>query len=208
MKNLAIFSSGGGSNLKAIYSSIVSKLINARIAMVVSNNPNSGSIEFAKECKINYFIINKQICPDRYKRENIILEELIKRKIDLICLAGYMKLIPEKIINHYRNCILNIHPSLLPKHGGKGFYGKNVHESVIASGDKLSGVTIHFVDKEYDRGAILIQEKVDVKSDDTPNSLSHRILKIEHKLYSLAIKAFCEDKIIWEEGIPLLKELK
>lgn len=208
MKNIAIFASGGGSNLKAIYSSIVSQSINGKIAIVVSNNPTSGAIEFAKECKINFFVINKQICPDQYKRESNILEELINKKIDLICLAGYLKLVPEKIINHYKNCILNIHPSLLPQYGGKGFYGMHVHEAVIASGDKRSGVTIHFVNEKYDRGEILIQEVVEVKSNDTPESLSHRILKIEHRLYSFAIKAFCENKIVWEKGVPLLKDIK
>ena len=107
-----------------------------------------------------------------------------------------MKLLPLEIVKAYHNCILNIHPALLPKFGGKGYYGNKVHEAVIASGELESGVTVHFVDEKYDNGEIIVQENVQVMHDDTPESLAKRVLKEEHRLYPKVVKAFCENRII------------
>lgn len=195
MKKIAIFASGGGSNFKAIYNNIVSGYISAKICLVVSNNSNSGAIKFAKQNNIPTFIVNNFRFPDIESHDDRILEKLYQYKIHLICLAGYMKMIPKKIIENYSNSILNIHPSLLPKYGGRGFYGIKVHEAVINSREKESGVTIHLVDDRYDNGPIILQKKIKVNDDDTAISLSEKILKIEHIVYSEVLKAYFEGRI-------------
>ena len=120
-------------------------------------------------------------------------------------MAGYMNLLPKSIVHQYKNCILNVHPALLPHFGGKGFYGIKVHEAVVASGIEESGVTVHFVDEEYDHGKIIAQEKVKVLSEDTAETLAERVLKVEHELYPQIVKAFCEDRIIWENNHPIIE---
>ena len=146
MKKIAIFASGGGSNFKAIYEKIISGDIPAEITIVVSNNPNCGTINFAKKNALSTLIVNKTRYPDPYSLNMLLKQNLLKADVDLICLAGYMKIIPQNIVAHFKNCILNIHPSLLPNFGGKGFYGMKVHDAVIQSNAVESGATVHFVD--------------------------------------------------------------
>ena len=205
MKNIAIFSSGGGSNFKSIHRHIQSGEIPGNILLTVSNNPNSGAIAYSREFSISTLIINKVRNPNPIDQEELIIQALIKHDVDLICLAGYMKLLPKSIIHQFKNCILNIHPALLPRFGGKGFYGKKVHEAVIASGVKKSGVTVHFVDEEYDHGKIIVQEEVTVCSEDSAETLAERVLKVEHELYPKIIKAFCEDRIVWKNNHPKIE---
>ena len=116
-------------------------------------------------------------------------------KIDLIVLAGYMKKIPKKVIEYYNNRILNIHPALLPKFAGKGFYGMNIHEAVISSREKTTGVTIHLVDDNYDTGDIVYQKEIEILENDTPASIAKRVLELEHKIYPIVIKEFCKKNI-------------
>ena len=205
MKNIAIFASGGGSNFKSIHRNIKLGKIFGEIVLLVSNNSNSGAIKYAKNNNIGTFIMDIV----KYSKSDLDEELLIKKlelvNIDLICLAGYLKLLPSKIVRKYRNCILNIHPSLLSRFGGKGFFGMKVHEAVIESGAKESGVTIHFVDEKYDNGKIIIQEKVLIRNNYTPKILSKKILEVEHVLYPKIVKAFCEDKIFWENNNPMIK---
>ena len=130
------------------------------------------------------------------KGENLLLKKLVFNQIDLICLAGYMKLLSRKIVEKYDNCILNIHPALLPKFGGKGFYGMKVHEAVLESGVEESGATVHLVNENYDEGQIIAQKKIMINSNYTPEILSKKVLQIEHELYSKVIKEFCENKLI------------
>ena len=167
MKNIAVFASGGGSNFKFIHRHIQSGKISGHIALTVSNNPNSGALQYARAFNIPTIIINKVRYPNPVVREKLLIQTLVENNVDLICLAGYMKLLPAGIIQQYQARILNIHPALLPQFGGKGFYGMKVHEAVIASGAEQSGVTVHFVDEEYDHGQIIAQETVKVRSDDT-----------------------------------------
>ena len=202
MKNIAIFASGGGSNFKSIHHHVQSGEIPGRIVLTVSNNSNSGAIKYASEHNIYNLIINKGRYPSPIDREELLIEALVKNNVDLICLAGYMKLLPKRIVHQYQNCILNVHPALLPQFGGKGFYGKIIHEAVIASGAEESGVTVHFVDEKYDHGKIIAQEKVKVRTGDTAHTLAERILAVEHKLYPQVVKAFCEDRIIWANNHP------
>ena len=206
MKNIAVFASGGGSNLKAIHLQIIQGNIPGKIIMVFSNNPNCGAIKFAEENLIPIFIINAAQYPNPHTRDEFLLETCLKAEIDLICLAGFMKMLPQNIVKQYEYRILNIHPGLLPEFGGKGFYGTRVHEAVINTGKSESGATVHFVDEIYDHGPIILQKKVEVMETDTPESLAARVLKLEHELFPEVVKAFCENKIIMENNKPKILE--
>ena len=206
MKQIAIFASGGGSNFKVIYNKIISGNIPAVISIVVSNNPNSSAINFAKKMDLPIFIVNNTRFPDLNNRSKILKQNLLNADVDLICLAGYMKMIPNNIVAHFKNCILNIHPALLPDFGGKGFYGMKVHEAVIKSNAVESGATVHFVDNQYDHGPIIAQRKIKILNTDNAEILAERVLKVEHELYPEVVKAFCENRINWESGLPKIVE--
>ena len=202
MKKIAVFVSGGGSNFKAIQHQIIKGEIPGDIVLVISNNPNCGAIKFAEENSIPIYIVNEIRYPKPDSRDNFLIETFLKAKIDLICLTGYMKMLPQQIVKKYENRILNIHPGLLPEFGGKGFFGMHVHEAVINSGKTESGATVHFVDEIYDHGPIIAQKKVEVLEMDTAESLAARVLKLEHELFPQVVKAFCENKIIMENNKP------
>ena len=206
MKKIAVFVSGGGSNFRAIHRQIIQGNILGKIVMVFSNNPNCGAIKFAEENSIPIFIINAARYPNAHTRDEFLLKTCLKAEIDLICLAGFMKMLPQNIIKQYEYRILNIHPGLLPEFGGKGFYGTRVHEAVINTGKRESGATVHFVDEIYDHGPIILQKKVEVMETDTPESLAARVLKLEHELFPEVVKAFCENKIIMENNKPKILE--
>ena len=188
--NMAVFASGSGSNFINLFNKTTNNNLNWKIVLLVSNNPNSGAVKFAKNNDISVKIINKF----RYKNKTTINKEykssLKENKIDLILLAGFMKKIPVDLIKIYRNKILNIHPSLLPKYGGKGFFGMNVHNAVFNSNEKFSGATVHYVNKDYDRGPILIQKKVEIQSCKGPNEIAKKVLKIEHEIFPKAVQIF------------------
>ena len=202
MKKIAVFVSGGGSNFKAIHHQTQKREIPGEIVLVISNNPNCGAIEYANENSIPIIIINAVQYPNPHTRDEFLIETCLKAEIDLICLAGYMKMLPPAFVKQYENKILNIHPGLLPEFGGKGFFGMRVHEAVINSGKRESGATVHFVDEIYDHGPIILQKKVEVLETDTAESLAARILKLEHELFPKVVKAFCENKIIMENNTP------
>ena len=206
MKKIAVFVSGGGTNFIAIHRQIIQGNILGKIVMVFSNNPNCGAIKFAEENSIPIFIINVARYPNPHTRDKFLLKTCLKAEIDLICLAGFMKMLPQNIVKHYEYKILNIHPGLLPEFGGKGFYGTRVHEAVINTGKRESGATVHFVDEIYDHGPIILQKKVEVMETDTPESLAARVLKLEHELFPEVVKAFCENKIIMENNKPKILE--
>ncbi len=193
--NIAVFASGRGSNLMAILNAIKKGVLKAKISVVISNNSNAGALEIARANGIDALHISrKQFSSDEeYVRK--ILDELRSRNIQLIVLAGYMKKIPPEVIKEYPNRILNIHPALLPSFGGQGMYGLNVHRAVIESGVKITGVTVHIVDEEYDHGPIVMQKAVEVRDDDTPETLAQRVLEVEHEVYPQAIKLFVEGKV-------------
>jgi len=194
-KRLAVFVSGSGTNFEAIQKSILKGKINGKIVLVISSNPNAGAIEKSKKFGIDCYVVREKDFTDYTKYVKRLSELLKEYNIDYILLAGYLKKIPSEIVQEYRWRILNIHPALLPKFGGKGMYGLNVHRAVLEAGEKVTGVTIHFVDEEYDHGPIIIQKKVKVKKNDTPESLQKRVLKIEHKLYPYVVSRLCKGKI-------------
>ncbi|MDR9419705.1 phosphoribosylglycinamide formyltransferase [Gracilimonas sp.] len=188
MKNLVVFASGSGTNFQSIIDAVESGELTANIAGLITNKPNIGALERA----LTHGIPSRIISPQEYSTEDEFAEELLKQLrawgTDLIALAGYLKKIPSSVIREYENRILNIHPALLPKFGGKGFYGLNVHKAVIEAGEKESGCSVHIVTEEFDEGPVITQKKVPVQNDDTPKKLAQRILEQEHKLYPEAIQ--------------------
>ncbi len=193
---LAAFASHSGSNLQAIIDNIQNGKLNAELVSVISNNSTAYALERARLANIDTFHISSKTHPNEIDYLNTILNILESKKVDFIVLAGYMKPIPAEIINKYYNRILNIHPALLPKFGGSGMYGMNVHKAVIESKEKISGATVHIVDEKYDNGKILYQESVNVDENDTPETLAEKVLQIEHKIYSKVIKLISEGKIV------------
>ena len=192
---IAVFASGTGSNFRAIVENIESGRLYAEMVGLISNNPDAGAVEFAQSKGISHHIVNQHRYPDENEREAKILEILKEWSAELIVLAGYMKKIGSRIIETYQNKILNIHPALLPSFGGKGMYGISVHNAVINSGVKFSGLTVHIVNNEYDAGPIVLQRIVPVYDSDSPESLQKRILVEEHKAYSEAISYFADNRI-------------
>ena len=193
--NICVFASGTGSNFRAILNAINKKKLLSKVSLLITNNSGCGAVAIAKRNKIAYLHISGKIYPGHSNKEisQKYLEALEKHKIDFIVLSGYMKMIDPAILKKYKNKIINIHPALLPSFGGKGMYGINVHKAVIASGVKVSGITIHFVDEQYDEGKIIFQKCCEVKDDDDEFSLQKRILKMEHRYYWQVIKKFEND---------------
>ena len=178
MKNIAVFASHGGTDLQAIINGCKSGKIPARVAVVISNNSGSTALQRARNEGITAVHLSEAKFKDELEEK--MLETLAAHSTNLIFLAGYMKKIPQKVLNTYKNRIFNIHPSLLPKYGGKGMYGINVHAAVIAAGETETGITIHHVTAEYDTGDIIEQRKVPVLPADTPETLAARVLEQEH----------------------------
>lgn len=187
MKKIAIFISGTGSNMKAIVESIErGDIKDVSPALVLSSTEKAKGLVYAKEKGINTSIFSYRGLSEKEINDGL-MEVLEKNEIDMIILAGFMKILPAELTKKYKNRILNIHPSLIPKFCGKGFYGMKVHEAVIEAGESESGATVHFVDEGVDTGKIILQEKCPVYEDDSPEDLQKRVLKIEHKIYSEAI---------------------
>ncbi len=180
---LAVFASGGGSNLQAILD-----CGDINVTVCISNNANAKALARAHARGVETLVLN----PGTFASEDVyaahLLCELQSRRVNTVALAGYMRKIPASVVAAFRGRILNIHPSLLPAFGGKGMYGIHVHRAVLESGARQSGATVHFVDEEYDTGPILLQEKVPIHPDDTPESLAQRVLSVEHTLFPRALR--------------------
>jgi phosphoribosylglycinamide formyltransferase-1 len=168
MKRIGVLVSGGGSNLQAIIDSIEDGRLEAKIALVISNKPGAFALERAARHGIPSVVIDHREFSTASDYTRAILDSLVQRQVDLVCLAGFLRILDRLLIEAYPNRVLNIHPALLPAFGGKGMYGHHVHEAVIASGAKYSGATVHMVTSETDVGPIIIQEIVKVSDDDTP----------------------------------------
>ena len=181
MKKIAIFGSGNGSNAKNIinYFKLNKQII---IKLIVTNRSEAGIIEIAKNSKIDTLIVTK------YKTESQILSQLKKENISFIVLAGYLKKIPELIINNYQKKIINIHPSLLPNYGGKGMYGLNVHKEVLNNKEIETGITIHYVNEKYDEGKIVFQAKCNISDCKTAKLISRKVQNLEHQFYPIIIE--------------------
>jgi phosphoribosylglycinamide formyltransferase-1 len=182
--NVAAFASGRGSNLAAILARIDDgSLRNVELRLVVSNNSDSGALALARARGIRALHMSSRTHPDPGGLARALLALLEEERVELIVLAGYMKKLPPEVVRRYPGRILNIHPALLPRYGGQGMYGLRVHEAVLSSGDAESGVTVHFVDEDYDHGPPARQVRVPVLPGDTPQALADRVLAAEHDLY-------------------------
>lgn len=197
---IAVLASGSGTNFQAIVDKIAAGQLNARVMVLICNNRNAFVLERARQVGIRAEHWSETLAGSRQKFVEGLLNTLREAKVELIVLAGYMKLLPEEVVREYQGRILNIHPALLPKFGGQGMYGMFVHEAVIAAGEKESGATIHFVDAEYDRGPVFLQRAVPVLPNDTPESLRERVLKLEHELLPEAIAKFAAERRVPAPG--------
>ncbi|MDZ7715909.1 MAG: phosphoribosylglycinamide formyltransferase [Balneolaceae bacterium] len=193
MKHIVVFASGSGTNFQAIINAVNSGQINARIKGLISDNPDCKALERAKQNDIEIKVIQPKNFENTQSFGSALISTLQTWKTDLIVLAGYLKKIPVSVIHEYENRIINIHPALLPKFGGKGFYGSKVHQAVLDAGEKESGCTVHIVTEEYDKGPILDQQKVPVYESDDVETLAQRILQQEHYLLSKVIGELIED---------------
>ena len=193
---IAIFASGSGSNAEAIIRASADGRLSAEIGLVISNNASAGVLQRAKAFNVNYGVIDQRTFDSEESYNSSLFDLLDENSIDFIALAGYLKLIKPEMIKKYKNKITNIHPALLPSFGGKGFYGKKVHQAVLEAGCKVSGVTIHLVSEAYDRGPIISQSTVPVLEDDNPESLAARVLTVEHRIYPEALQLFAEGRVI------------
>lgn len=192
---IAVFVSGGGTDLQSIIDAINSGFINnAEIALVVGSKNGIYALERAEKAGIPYKVYQKSDYISLYEMFDKVIEELHQREIDYIILAGYLLILSKNIIEKYRNRIINIHPSLIPKYCGDGYYGMKVHKAVIEGKEKESGATVHFVDEGTDTGEIIMQENVPVFDNDTAESLAKRVLELEHTLLPKAIKKLLTEK--------------
>ncbi|NCP83943.1 MAG: phosphoribosylglycinamide formyltransferase [Bacteroidetes bacterium] len=192
-KKIVVLASGSGSNFQSIINSVDAGEINAEISGFITNNPSASSIERAKRAGISALVIAEKYFSTYDEYVESLLKHLALFEAELIVLAGYMRKIPISIISKYEGNILNIHPSLLPKFGGKGMFGMHVHRAVIEAGEKESGCTVHLVTQEYDEGPILAQAIVPVLAEDTAEELQKRVLKEEHRLYPEVLKKLCSN---------------
>ena len=192
---IAVFASGRGSNFEAILKNILAGKLQAEIVVVISNKRTAGALEIARQHNIPAYFVSAKKFPEQKDFDGEVMKILHAHKANFIALAGYLKMISPEIVHKYRGRILNIHPALLPSFGGKGMYGHHVHEAVLNYGCKVSGVTVHLVDESYDTGPPVIQRCVPVLDDDTPESLAARVLKVEHEVYSEAIRYFAEGRV-------------
>ena len=194
MIKLAVLASGGGTDLQSIIDASEKNEIDAKVVVVISDRENAFALERAKKHSIDACFVNPKN-KNREEHEKEVSEIIDKHNVDLIVLAGYLRMLTPYFISKYRNKIINIHPALLPFFGGKGMYGERVHKAVLDSGMKISGCSVHFVDESIDGGAIIIQKAVEVKDDDTVETLASRVLDEEHKILSEAIQLFAEKRL-------------
>lgn len=187
MVRIAVLISGGGTNLQALIDAVNNNEINGKIVLVASNRKKAYGLERAR---------NNNILAEHIKDEDILIKRLQEEKVDLIVLAGYLAIVSDKLIDLYKNRIINIHPSLIPSFCGPGFYGIHVHEHAYQRGVKVSGATVHFVSNVVDGGPIILQEAIDISDCNSPEEIQEKILlNIEHKIIVKAVKLYCSNSL-------------
>ncbi len=190
MKKIAIFASGSGTNAENIIKYFANSQL-VKVEMVLSNKIDALVLDKARNYNIDTFVFNKS---DFYESDTL-MHILLDRKINNVVLAGFLWLIPDKLINQFRNRIINIHPALLPKYGGKGMFGMKVHEAIIQNGEKESGISIHYVNEHYDEGELIFKAKCDIETGETPESLANKIHALEYKYFPEIIEKWVLDKL-------------
>lgn len=196
MLQVAVLGSGRGSNFQSILNAIRQDVVpNVRVQVVISNNSNAGILEIARANAIPAVHLSQRLFPDEGAFVGAQLETFRQYDVNFVVLAGYMKQLHPRVIAAYRNRIINIHPALLPKFGGKGMYGMHVHEAVVRQNESVSGATVHLVDEEFDRGAVVLQRQVRVEPGDTAEIVAAKVLEIEHEIYPQALRLFAEGRV-------------
>ena len=208
MLKIAVMVSGGGTNLQAIIDAIANGTItDTRIVAVISNNADAYALERARNAGIKAVCVSRKEIPDRAAYDDALLAAVEESGADLIVLAGFLVVIPTKMIQAYRNRIINIHPSLIPAFCGTGYYGLKVHEGVLSRGVKVTGATVHFVDEGTDTGPIILQKAVAVEEGDTPQILQRRVMEqAEWKLLPQAIQLIAHNKVQVVDGHAVVSE--
>lgn len=197
MMNIAVLVSGGGTNLQALIDAQNrGEIKNGKITCVISSNPDAYALERAKNNNIETMVINRRDYSERSDYTAAVRDALLDAKADLVVYAGFMTILDKQIVEAFPNKMMNVHPALIPSFCGKGFYGLHVHDAVLASGVKLTGATVHFVTEDCDAGPIIIQKAIDVKNDDTSESLQKRVMEeCEWQILPKAVSLFCEGRI-------------
>lgn len=189
MNNIAVFASGSGTNAENIIRFFRPDK-NINVKLIVSNKPEAKVLERAEKHDIEHFVFSR----DQFYNSGEVLQQMLEHDIDFIVLAGFLWLVPENLIQHFPDRIINIHPALLPKYGGKGMYGSKVHEAVIANGESESGITIHYVNERYDEGNIIFQATCPVEEGDTAENLAEKVHQLEYAHFPRVIKEVLETK--------------
>lgn len=195
MLKIGVLISGGGTNLQAIIDGCASKKIEAEVVVVLSNRLNAFGLQRSEKAGISNVGLSKKDFEDKGSYFRKITELLKGHEVDLVVLAGFLEILPETFVKSFEHKIINIHPSLIPKYAGKGFYGLKVHEAVIENKDLYTGATVHFVDGQVDTGQIIVQEALKVLKEDTPETLQKRVLTIEHQLMIKSIDKYIKGEI-------------
>lgn len=208
MMKMAVLVSGGGTNLQAIIDAVESgKITNAEISVVISNNANAYALERAKQHGIEALCVSPKSFSSREEFNQKLLETIQSYQVDLVVLAGCLVVIPEIMVKTYPNKIINIHPALIPSFCGTGYYGLKVHEGVLKRGVKVTGATVHFVDEGTDTGPIILQKAVEVRQDDTPETLQRRVMEeAEWKIMPEAINLIANHKVQVVDGLVKISE--
>jgi phosphoribosylglycinamide formyltransferase-1 len=192
---IGVLISGSGTNLQSLIDNINNGYIKGKIVVVISNRKDAYGLVRAKENGIDSLYINRKEFTNDEEFNREIIKELKERNVELVVLAGYLKILSKEFVSEFKNRIINIHPSLIPSFCGKGFYGEKVHKAVIDYGVKVTGATVHFVDEGADTGPIILQQVVEVNESDTVESIKKKVLEVEHKLLPQAVKLFCEGRL-------------
>ena len=198
MKKIAVFISGGGTDLQSLIDKVHEQ--SGLISLVVSSRGDAYGLERAKAVGIETMVLPKG------NYDSVLLEELERREVEWIVLAGFLKILSPEFIQHFPRHILNIHPSLIPAFSGPGFYGMRVHEAVYRAGVKWSGATVHFVSDVVDGGAILMQDVVPVLEAEGPEEIAGRVLELEHRILPVAVKACLEERVFWQGDRAFIRE--
>ena len=192
---LGFFASGSGSNFEAVAQRCRRGELAAEPAVVICNVPGAGVFARAQRLDVPCFLVRREDFVEGREFASRLLTILREHGIELVLLAGYLRKLPPAVVRAFPNRVLNIHPALLPSFGGKGMYGARVHEAVLAAGCRVTGVTVHIVNSEYDRGPIVLQRAVEVMEEDDPATLAARVLKVEHEIYGDIVKLFIENRV-------------
>ena len=204
---VAVFVSGGGSNLRALHAAMLDGRVHAEVVAVVSNKPDCGGVSWAEDLGIPTLAYP----PKKTDADGLTPDDLVHQLVDVhgaesVCLAGYLRLIPPELCRASERRMLNIHPALLPAFGGKGMHGHHVHEAVVASGARFSGPTVHFVNEKFDEGKILAQRVVPVRAGDSPEDVAARVLEQEHVAFAHALGALVDGRVVFrEDGVPYIE---